>query len=163
MATVHRQLRPQERPGIYSELSFGPTVVPTGYSFAFPNNTTLVFGMQDLSTWKLTNAEAVIGDSTWTAPSPLDDLYDLEPLGANWWLWKDQGGTSASGTTTDLAETSGVTFNRDRSNGSTTGRYRPSTVYPPALTTADNLAHAYPYLYLSKAATTYGQKVQPPV
>ena len=141
----------------FESTSFCTQTPPSGFTFVFSSPTTLVFGLESVSTGAILNGIGTLaaGNGTWKLP-PARGLLRREPARRRLVAVQGLGVDHVVRTTTDLTST-GMALT-PRSNGSTTFDYRPSTVLPPAATAADNLAHAYPYLYLSTSATTYGVK-----
>ena len=91
----------------------------------------------------------------------LSGYYDVRQVAAgSWFGWNDEvaaGQSTLAGFADPL--TSPPSVIGPRSNGSSTFRYVPSLVEPPALQTVGNPAAAHPYLFLSAGSTTYGKRV----
>ena len=146
------------RSGSYFESStFSPPYLPSPATFVFMDDTRLLIGLAESTPGNAVGTLNATGGG-WGQLGNLSSYYDLEPLGADWWLWQDKSGTTSYGTTTDVTLVSGSPTMTARSNGPTTFVYRPSTVYPPALSAADNPATSQPNLNLSTHGVLYGQR-----
>lgn len=95
------------RGGATFETTSFPSLAPSGYSFAFINGLSLLFGVVNPATGTLQNASGSLGGASWSLLTPLDGYYHIKPLGSDWWLWKDQETTTSYGTTTDLSMAGG--------------------------------------------------------
>jgi len=127
---------------------------------AWTSATTLLLPYDDNGATKdatvtLTTGAGTI-DTTQVYGSP--GLYDVQQLGATWWVWRDEAGTSQFASTTDLSTVATASFT-SFPLGPVTGWYRMSDVTPPAITPPVNRTPTRSHLIVSAALVKYGSRV----
>ena len=120
----------------------------------------IVFPVCQTSTcdaWSFNSADVTLPTNSATVMTGLDDFYGVRPLDSTWYMWKDTAGSTAFGTTSDLA-TPPTTFTA-RPDGATTGLYQPTDAIPSAVTKASNRATSRANLVMSNAVVPSGRSV----